>query len=259
MNGIRNDASSIMISLQVQDITAQQLAAVNHMLFTIQDKLGGILKHFQNTDLTSIPGNDNPFNDTMNISMMHREIAFDPIAVDALAKDGNRQENVDDLINAHLSGNIDINATSEDESFDSNDIDAMFNGQIAETIESNAPISIPSITLTEEENEDDEIDIDALFSTAAQNNATTTNDNVNNITLDGDLDEPIDPNDLDALFASNNTDSDLDNSSNSDDNQSSDTEDIDKTAENDVLSNLDDVEDDSQFSQDDIDAMFGNL
>lgn len=36
-------ADQITMSLQVQDITAQQLAAVNHLIISVQNKLGGLL------------------------------------------------------------------------------------------------------------------------------------------------------------------------------------------------------------------------
>lgn len=40
---IMSDTDQITMSLQVQDITAQQLAAVNHLIISIQQKLGGLL------------------------------------------------------------------------------------------------------------------------------------------------------------------------------------------------------------------------
>ncbi len=43
VNKIISDTDQITMSLQVQDITAQQLAAVNHLIISIQQKLGGLL------------------------------------------------------------------------------------------------------------------------------------------------------------------------------------------------------------------------
>ena len=40
---IMSDTDQITMSLQVQDITAQQLAAVNHLIISVQQKLGGLL------------------------------------------------------------------------------------------------------------------------------------------------------------------------------------------------------------------------
>ncbi len=102
LNEIRNDSNSIIMALQIQDITAQQIAAVNHMLGTIQTKLLTILKHFSSTNIEDLVKSDVIYHDnTVNVSTLHREIAFDPNAVDALSKKDNRQQNVDDLVNAH--------------------------------------------------------------------------------------------------------------------------------------------------------------
>ncbi|HRN26985.1 MAG: hypothetical protein IT276_00795 [Ignavibacteriaceae bacterium] len=48
---MKNDSNSIAISLQVQDITAQQLAAVNHLIESVQDKLSALIEDFDNTRL----------------------------------------------------------------------------------------------------------------------------------------------------------------------------------------------------------------
>lgn len=100
-NEIRNDSNSIIMALQIQDITAQQIAAVNHMLGTIQSKLITILQHFQSTNIEDLVRSDIHIDESVNVSTLHRDIAFDPNAVEALSKDNNRQQNVDDLINAH--------------------------------------------------------------------------------------------------------------------------------------------------------------
>ena len=43
LNEVTANADQITMSLQVQDITAQQLAAVNHLIISVQHKLGGLL------------------------------------------------------------------------------------------------------------------------------------------------------------------------------------------------------------------------
>lgn len=47
---IKNDSYNITLSLQVQDITSQQLSAVNHLIRGVQDKLFSLLVDFQNTN-----------------------------------------------------------------------------------------------------------------------------------------------------------------------------------------------------------------
>lgn len=50
INKIESAATSITISLQVQDITAQQLASVNHLIQSIQQKLSSLLIDFGNEE-----------------------------------------------------------------------------------------------------------------------------------------------------------------------------------------------------------------
>lgn len=51
-----NDATNIMIALQVQDITAQQIAAVNKLMQSVDDGLGRLLRHFTETPSTREEG-----------------------------------------------------------------------------------------------------------------------------------------------------------------------------------------------------------
>jgi chemotaxis regulatin CheY-phosphate phosphatase CheZ len=46
LEGIQNDCTNIMIALQVQDITAQQIAAVNKLMQSVDEGLGRLLHHF---------------------------------------------------------------------------------------------------------------------------------------------------------------------------------------------------------------------
>lgn len=48
---IKNDAYNITISLQVQDITAQQLAAVNHLIESVQQKLSELIVEIQEAEI----------------------------------------------------------------------------------------------------------------------------------------------------------------------------------------------------------------
>jgi chemotaxis regulatin CheY-phosphate phosphatase CheZ len=48
---IKNDAYNITMSLQVQDITTQQLAAVNHLIESVQDKLASLLYNFNENSI----------------------------------------------------------------------------------------------------------------------------------------------------------------------------------------------------------------
>ena len=142
---IENDSNSIMMSLQVQDITSQQLAAVNNMIGTIQSKLTGILAKFQTSGMSDLLGIEEHLEKKgANISSMHRQIAFDPDAVDSLDRGTNRQSDVDMLVNSHTE--FDSELSTQD------NIDAMFAGA---NLDSNDPVA--------------QDDIDALFAQPANN------------------------------------------------------------------------------------------
>jgi chemotaxis regulatin CheY-phosphate phosphatase CheZ len=47
LQDIRTRANDIMISLQVQDITSQQIASVNHLIESVQDRLGNLIDRFK--------------------------------------------------------------------------------------------------------------------------------------------------------------------------------------------------------------------
>jgi chemotaxis regulatin CheY-phosphate phosphatase CheZ len=114
LSSIDNDSSSIMMSLQVQDITSQQIAAVNHLLETIQEKLGRILVKFQSSNVTEIVREKTQAERT-NISTLHRTIAFDPDAVDSISSKATRQDEVDALLLNHNLNNDAINNDAVEE------------------------------------------------------------------------------------------------------------------------------------------------
>jgi hypothetical protein len=54
---MKDDTNSITLSLQVQDITSQQLATVNHLIESVQEKLASLIEDFDNTKI--VEGHDN--------------------------------------------------------------------------------------------------------------------------------------------------------------------------------------------------------
>lgn len=213
IESMNNDASAIMMSLQVQDITSQQLAAVDHMLNAVQQKLADILMKFKKTDITKLAeeAKEQQEIDT-NVTHFHRDIAFDPNAISSIENQKDRQEEIDDLISKRDAGEdlyeeqeeianyIDVNesdileesSSEEEETLDPDDIDAMFeNASVIEedqTVESN--------DATDEEMNPD--DIDAMFEN--QNDSEDTSDESQELS-DENLNEPIDPDDIDAMFS----------------------------------------------------------
>ncbi|QQS35468.1 MAG: protein phosphatase CheZ [Ignavibacteriales bacterium] len=51
---IGTDVYNITLSLQVQDITAQQLAAVNHLIGSVQEKLTSLITEIEDTDVRDL-------------------------------------------------------------------------------------------------------------------------------------------------------------------------------------------------------------
>ena len=80
---ITNSTDQITMSLQVQDITAQQLAAVNHLIISVQHKLGGLLdvvgstgyNESENLRMDKLPGVHFDANASYNPKMNHQNDA----------------------------------------------------------------------------------------------------------------------------------------------------------------------------------------
>ncbi len=86
---IKNDAYNITMSLQVQDITSQQLSAVKHLIGSVQAKLASLNYNLNEANLE-------------NIEMKGTgEHSFDPDA--DYSKTKGRQEIADSIINSHNS------------------------------------------------------------------------------------------------------------------------------------------------------------
>jgi len=91
LNKIKDQAYNITLSLQVQDITAQQLAAVNHLIESVQERLSALV-----SDLAV-----NEIKDFGNLSMpVPAGVSFDPNA--RYSKSDENQQNVDDIIKTQL-------------------------------------------------------------------------------------------------------------------------------------------------------------
>ncbi|MHB8907128.1 MAG: hypothetical protein ACYC5R_00925 [Melioribacteraceae bacterium] len=82
---------NITISLQVQDITAQQLSSVNHLIQSIQEKLGGLLTELDDKENGGLAVDDHQF---------PRDAAFNADA--RYEKNTSSQELVDSLVADNL-------------------------------------------------------------------------------------------------------------------------------------------------------------
>jgi chemotaxis regulatin CheY-phosphate phosphatase CheZ len=89
---IRNNVYNITLSLQVQDITAQQLAAVNHLIESVQEKLSALVIDFEVTNVSVL--DSSPILVPLNTT-------FDPNA--RYSKSGANQDVADELVKDHAS------------------------------------------------------------------------------------------------------------------------------------------------------------
>ncbi|MBZ0198305.1 MAG: protein phosphatase CheZ [Ignavibacteriaceae bacterium] len=87
---IKNNSYHITLSLQVQDITSQQLSAVNHLISGVQDKLATLLVDFQDTKTEE-------FEDRKIAAP--QDAAFNPNA--QYGKSGARQELANELVKSN--------------------------------------------------------------------------------------------------------------------------------------------------------------
>lgn len=174
LESIRMDSTQIMMSLQVQDITSQQLAAVNSLLQTVQSRLSEIMVHFRNTEIGELIATAarrpaprvalDDANHNTQVSSLHREIAYDHDIDSALTSSSHRQDHVDSIMTGFSNGTL-------NESADQDDIDALFaNTNTSPSTTSQEQQQTPASTAENVPNEGatpSQSDIDALF---AQNN-----------------------------------------------------------------------------------------
>jgi hypothetical protein len=116
MNEIKRLAGNIMISLQVQDITAQQIASVNYLIESVQDKIGTLLNQLDSDKLPEIS----------EVPHSLKKVAFDPNAV--YTKAGSRQHIADEVSSDYQEGDGEEEQQQEQGSTiaSQDDIDALF-------------------------------------------------------------------------------------------------------------------------------------
>lgn len=86
---VREGLETITITLQVQDITAQQLSAVNHLIISVQKKLSGLI--------VDLSGEEVKLSSTSSEVEEQSDVNFDPNA--SFVPSGDKQNLVDELIN----------------------------------------------------------------------------------------------------------------------------------------------------------------
>lgn len=220
---VRDDSNNIMMSLQVQDITTQQLAAVSNMIETVQSKLRVVLGRFdtlsrspEQSEMSFASKRDavnhirtltkeQSLEPSVNTVQLHRTVVFDPNAINNLANphSGEMQADVDSLISSFEAGGLHT-IDMEDADDTEMDIDAMF----ASVPATNSTNTIDSANNSSEssaivEDDDGEIDIDAMFagaSTLPQTEENTSLESSPEVDIPGDPFDEVSQNDIDALF-----------------------------------------------------------
>ncbi len=86
LDKINDNTYKITLSLQVQDITSQQLSAVNHLIKTVQHRLSGLIEDIDESDIEQLDQNLNP------------EATFDADA--SFMRDANKQDMADEMFNS---------------------------------------------------------------------------------------------------------------------------------------------------------------
>lgn len=97
---ISDESNAIMMALQVQDITAQQIAAVSFLMQNVNSRFSVFLENFDKLEVADVvPVANKPVEivENPNITQLHRTIAFDPDAIDTMTKIS-QQDDIDDLI-----------------------------------------------------------------------------------------------------------------------------------------------------------------
>ena len=182
LESIRMDSTQIIMSLQVQDITSQQLAAVNSLLQTVQNKLGEIMVHFRNTEIGELISTSSrrpvqAETHATQVSSLHRAIAYDSDVGSALSGDPNRQNTVDSILASFQDDGSDVQPSpSVGDSFSQNDIDALL-GNVSTVQTTVSPTEAPSNSPTSASSEaPSQDDIDALFGGGTPNESTSQDD-----------------------------------------------------------------------------------
>ena len=192
LESINMDSSSIMMSLQVQDITSQQLAAVNHLIETVQEKLMKIIERFDKTNIENLI-KKSEIDSNINVSKLHRDIAFDPDAVKTIEEKSGMQSSVDELIKMHKA---ELNKEEQPIHTLQEDIDKLVSLDITEIENQNIDFDTLQKQLEAEEQEQT---AEKTQNIVQENNVQPVDENLENFDLDN-LDEPFSQDDIDALF-----------------------------------------------------------
>jgi len=110
LKDIRSKSNDIMISLQVQDITAQQIASVNHLIESVQERLSGLIDKFKLSGADLIEEIKKAENHSFDPDASYDHSTYKQKTADEVIKDANDLRNKLDAIKDAIS-----KSTSQDE------------------------------------------------------------------------------------------------------------------------------------------------
>ena len=109
LSDVKRDADNIMVALQFQDITAQQISAINHLIESVQEKLNHLLGKLGNLDIkkdSSVSGR--------NVASFNPDAEYD--------RTGAKQKAVDEILNGIIERDEEAGDRASQE-----EIDELFN------------------------------------------------------------------------------------------------------------------------------------
>jgi len=95
----RSNVYNITLSLQVQDITAQQLAAVNHLIESVQEKLSALIIDFEVTNVSVLDSStiQVPLHTSFDPNARYSKSTDQQEVADALVKDQSSRTSQDEI------------------------------------------------------------------------------------------------------------------------------------------------------------------
>jgi len=95
---LKNDAYQITLSLQVQDITAQQLAAVNHLIDSVQKRLTSLINDIDSSDFDKgLPKIDVPSGSTFDGNASYSKNNSKQSMVDSILREKSEKASQDEI------------------------------------------------------------------------------------------------------------------------------------------------------------------
>ncbi|MBU0472762.1 MAG: protein phosphatase CheZ [Bacteroidetes bacterium] len=100
LENIQMDSTNIAIALQVQDITTQQLSAVNHLIVSVQKRLASLMFELSEDQITQVDSSHDiivPTDTNFDMNASYIKQQSSQIEVDEIIKSSTSQDEIDKL------------------------------------------------------------------------------------------------------------------------------------------------------------------